>query len=485
MKARTARAKPFLAERTGGSAEPGKGGPFPRPLPGCRLHSSTRWLTRRSGEPGDCRARWARRCPPASWPGCSGASAMGSWPGCTPGRRARSSGPDAWRPRSSCTERWRARSWCWRRRSPTYGSADGRWRSAGAGSSGWRSGWRCSSTSTGGAGRTCSGACRRAIRGGSRRRRGCSVLGVIAGGLLARALAPLVRSRAVWGLVAAAWIGGLGYLVAARPAASARGAITAANRELPNVLLFVVDALRADVLGCYGNERVKTPAIDGLAASGVRLRARHRAGAVHLDQLRLDPDRQVPAAPRAAQDGAGRAMRHRRSRTCTLAAHSDGAARASTGATLHDRHAVPRLGAARGLRRLLRGDGRPRRWSTRRGPGASSARELVLTARLDQARAAPRPGSGGDRRPCDWLGGQRRAALRGHGALLLDAHALRPARAVPRAVLRPGLRRADRRLLRRATARRSRRGEYAAHAGATSAQIQNLYYARRHARPTT
>ncbi|HHN73748.1 MAG TPA: hypothetical protein ENK10_00820 [Acidobacteria bacterium] len=36
----------------------------------------------------------------------------------------------------------------------------------------------------------------------------------------------------------------------------------------PNLLLFMVDTLRADVLGCYGNERIRTPEIDALAAEG-------------------------------------------------------------------------------------------------------------------------------------------------------------------------------------------------------------------------
>ncbi len=38
----------------------------------------------------------------------------------------------------------------------------------------------------------------------------------------------------------------------------------------PPVLLITVDTLRADHLGCYGDARVHTPAIDGLAAHGVR-----------------------------------------------------------------------------------------------------------------------------------------------------------------------------------------------------------------------
>ncbi len=37
----------------------------------------------------------------------------------------------------------------------------------------------------------------------------------------------------------------------------------------PNVLLIIIDTLRADKLGCYGSQRVKTPFIDRLARSGV------------------------------------------------------------------------------------------------------------------------------------------------------------------------------------------------------------------------
>jgi len=38
----------------------------------------------------------------------------------------------------------------------------------------------------------------------------------------------------------------------------------------PNVLIVLVDTLRADKLGCYGNDLGLTPTIDGLAAEGVR-----------------------------------------------------------------------------------------------------------------------------------------------------------------------------------------------------------------------
>jgi arylsulfatase A-like enzyme len=38
----------------------------------------------------------------------------------------------------------------------------------------------------------------------------------------------------------------------------------------PNILLYVVDTLRADALHCYGNGTVHTPAMDSLAAAGIR-----------------------------------------------------------------------------------------------------------------------------------------------------------------------------------------------------------------------
>ena len=36
-----------------------------------------------------------------------------------------------------------------------------------------------------------------------------------------------------------------------------------------NILFIMCDQLRADHLGCYGNRRIRTPAIDQLAARGV------------------------------------------------------------------------------------------------------------------------------------------------------------------------------------------------------------------------
>ena len=40
--------------------------------------------------------------------------------------------------------------------------------------------------------------------------------------------------------------------------------------QSPSILLITIDTLRADHVGCYGNARVGTPVMDGLAAAGVR-----------------------------------------------------------------------------------------------------------------------------------------------------------------------------------------------------------------------
>ena len=52
-------------------------------------------------------------------------------------------------------------------------------------------------------------------------------------------------------------------ILAALPAACGAGA-----DERPNVVLYVVDTLRADHLGCYGYERPTSPRIDQLASEG-------------------------------------------------------------------------------------------------------------------------------------------------------------------------------------------------------------------------
>src|SRR5262245_13479405 len=42
------------------------------------------------------------------------------------------------------------------------------------------------------------------------------------------------------------------------------------HAERPNILLYVVDTMRADALRCYGNTAVQTAAMDRLAAGGIR-----------------------------------------------------------------------------------------------------------------------------------------------------------------------------------------------------------------------
>jgi len=77
--------------------------------------------------------------------------------------------------------------------------------------------------------------------------------------------------RAVVAFLVLAAVGGVLTLLGAWRAehSSTRGALNERNRDLPNVLLFVVDALRPDVLEPYGHPRVKTPNAQRLADQGV------------------------------------------------------------------------------------------------------------------------------------------------------------------------------------------------------------------------
>jgi arylsulfatase A-like enzyme len=95
----------------------------------------------------------------------------------------------------------------------------------------------------------------------------------LAVGLAAVRLGGRLSRAARWsGALAIAALGlvGMAFLASQGDASDERGRRESGDRALPNVLLVVVDALRQDVLGCYGNERVQTPVLDGLAARGVR-----------------------------------------------------------------------------------------------------------------------------------------------------------------------------------------------------------------------
>jgi arylsulfatase A-like enzyme/Flp pilus assembly protein TadD len=59
-------------------------------------------------------------------------------------------------------------------------------------------------------------------------------------------------------------------LAASLTAAAAVGAPARNSATPPNVVVITIDTLRADHLGCYGYSKIRTPAIDALAADGVR-----------------------------------------------------------------------------------------------------------------------------------------------------------------------------------------------------------------------
>lgn len=93
------------------------------------------------------------------------------------------------------------------------------------------------------------------------------LLGVLGARLLLRLPRALHLALRVLGVVAI--LGGALFMRSERALIEERGALNERNRELPNVLLVIVDALRADHLGCYGNRRIATPNIDALAERGV------------------------------------------------------------------------------------------------------------------------------------------------------------------------------------------------------------------------
>jgi arylsulfatase A-like enzyme len=98
---------------------------------------------------------------------------------------------------------------------------------------------------------------------------------LVAAALLARVLARPLAERVTslgWRLLAPlallALAGG-GYVLAQRDVLRGHGEPNERTRDMPSVLLVVVDALRQDTLGCYGHPRVRTPNVDRLAREGV------------------------------------------------------------------------------------------------------------------------------------------------------------------------------------------------------------------------
>lgn len=69
--------------------------------------------------------------------------------------------------------------------------------------------------------------------------------------------------------VVVTWLIGAPFLLFSKQDVDELGRLNERNRDLPNVLFVIHDALRADVLGCYGSTTVKTPVFDTLASRGV------------------------------------------------------------------------------------------------------------------------------------------------------------------------------------------------------------------------
>jgi arylsulfatase A-like enzyme len=96
----------------------------------------------------------------------------------------------------------------------------------------------------------------------------CLGLGVLAG-RLRRSLPDRVIPNLSVVAVIVTLIGGVYLRIDRSSSAAHLGQVNERNEDMPNVLIFVVDALRQDVLACYGNDLVRTPHMDRVAAEGV------------------------------------------------------------------------------------------------------------------------------------------------------------------------------------------------------------------------
>ncbi len=95
--------------------------------------------------------------------------------------------------------------------------------------------------------------------------------GLVMGPLIALMAGKLAKGSGRIALVAGLLLalgGGL-FVQLGFDSSDARGATNERNQDLPNVVVFIVDALRQDSLGCYGNTEITTPNIDALAEQGV------------------------------------------------------------------------------------------------------------------------------------------------------------------------------------------------------------------------
>src|SRR6185436_1250252 len=113
-----------------------------------------------------------------------------------------------------------------------------------------------------------------------------AVAGFLVGGAIVRAPAGAKRAFAL--ACVACWVGGIAFLLVQRNAIGDRGKIDERNRDVPNVLLVIVDATRRPRLlrELAGEDAEHRPAREG----GRRLRDRVHAGSLDAAELRVDPD---------------------------------------------------------------------------------------------------------------------------------------------------------------------------------------------------
>ncbi|MEZ5977095.1 MAG: sulfatase [Planctomycetota bacterium] len=97
---------------------------------------------------------------------------------------------------------------------------------------------------------------------------GCVVAAGVAAALLA-SVATRRRARPVVALWLAAAFTGAVFVTLENDDSAGTGRLNERNRDLPNVLFVLVDALRPDVLSIHGNDVARTPTFERLAANGV------------------------------------------------------------------------------------------------------------------------------------------------------------------------------------------------------------------------
>lgn len=122
-----------------------------------------------------------------------------------------------------------------------------------------------------------------------------------------------------------------------------------ARPEEPNLLLVVVDTLRADALGCYGNERPVSPRLDELASRGVRYERAYAHSSWTLPSTMSLLTGLTPDEHRVVRDRVDRARFGRLGSDVETLAESLGKAGYATGAIVNNTFLAPEFGFQRGF----------------------------------------------------------------------------------------------------------------------------------------